>query len=134
MSEDVQRSTGRRWRYKIGTTAVVEANSHRFLCVALTKTDLTTLKASADVCQFWDAMRGILRKCRTEANGDGMALPLIGSGLAGIGLPPMHLLQLMILAIIEESKQAKVCTEIRIVLPENRFDLIDLASIEHLWS
>jgi hypothetical protein len=129
----VSRSSGRGRKYGIGTTALVRTAKKEFLCVALARTDIHTLKASASVSQLWEALVGVLKKGRTEASGQGLVIPLLGGGLAGVGLLPVQIIQVMIMGIYEESKKQKICDTIKIVLPENRFEDIDLRTVERNW-
>jgi len=132
-SETVHRKQGRETRYSIGTTANVAVNSDRYLCFALCRTDLATLKAEADIPMLWQALEGLYGKARHSLGGDPLVLPLIGSGLSGIGLPARDLLDLIILSIIAKSKKKQVATLIKIILTPDRFDEVDLAEIKKYW-
>jgi hypothetical protein len=132
--EEVGRTLGRTRRYGIGTTAVVSARDERFLLVAFCKTDLTTLKASADVPELWTALSGLWRKARICAGGDTISVPLIGGGLSGLGLPSAQLLQLLLISVVRESKREHIANEIHVVLPEACLDEIDLRPIKQEWS
>ncbi len=129
----VKRPSGRERQYNIGTTAVVSAYKKKFLCVVLSKTDLTTYKASANMNYLMIALDGMLNKARDESSGNPLYIPLMGAGLSGTGINPKHILQVTIIKIIEISKKQKICDEIHIVLPENRFKEIDLDSIKRFW-
>ena len=131
--QDIQRNSGRTRKYQIGTTALVTANDKAFLCVALAKTDIESLKANANVSQLWDAMVGLLQKARIVSNGRDLSIPLLGGGLSGVGLLPVQIILMIIMAAYEESKKQKICDTIKIVLPENRFEDIDLSIIESNW-
>ena len=130
----VQRSEGRQKRYPIGTTAVVPVNEDRYFLVALSKTDLGTLKASADIPELWMALVGLWEQVRISAGGHPVAAPLLGGGLSGVGLPGTQLLQLMILSIVNETKKRKITNDIRIILADDRFDEIDLEVIKNNWA
>ena len=84
----VARASGRRTRYAIGTVARVDLNDQRYLLVALSRTDLSTLKASATVHDLWACLAGVWKGIREYSNGQPVRIPLIGSGLSGTGLPP----------------------------------------------
>lgn len=131
--ETVQREQGKESRYPIGTTANVTVNSDRYMCFALCRTDTKTLKAEADVPMLWQALEGLYSKARNSLGGSPLVLPLVGSGLSGIGLPARDLLGLIVLSIIAESKKKHIGTLISIVLASDRFDEIDLAEVEKYW-
>ncbi len=131
--EVVARQLGRTKKYPIGTTAHIRANHRDFLLVALCHTDIETFKANADIPQLWSAVEGLLAAARNCTDGHSLSLPLLGSGLAGLGLPPTQILQLIVLAIINRTKKMHICKEINIVLHEDRFDEIDLETIKKQW-
>ncbi len=62
-----------------------------------------------------------------------MNVPLIGSGLSGVGLPTRVLLDLIILSAITETKKKEVTNRIRIVIYKDRFDDLDLRDVRHYW-
>ena len=132
-SETIQKKQGKEAKYPIGTTANVNVNSDRYMCFALCRTDIKTLKAEADVPMLWQALEGLYSKARNSLGGFPLVLPLIGSGLSGIGLPSRDLLDLIVLSIIAESKKRQIGTLIKIILTPDRFNEIDLAEVEKYW-
>ena len=62
-----------------------------------------------------------------------MNLPLVGSGLSGLGLPTRDLLNLIILSAITETKSKGITRRIRIVLHRDRFDSLDLRDVKRHW-
>lgn len=132
-SETVHRKQGKDTRYSIGTTVDVAVNADRYMCFALCRTDITTLKAEADVPMLWKALEGLYGKARHSLGGAPLVLPLVGSGLSSIGLPARDLLDLIVLSIIAESKRKQIATLIKIILPSDRFDEIDLAELKKHW-
>ncbi len=132
-SEDVQRSSGRRSRYPIGTVAAVDINEQRFLLAALTRTDLTTLKASATVHELWDCLAGIWAAIRNHSNGNCVKLPLIGSGLSGVGLPAKNLIEIIITSFLFYTKKHKIADKVTLVLTSRLRSEIDLTSIKRNW-
>ena len=81
----VTRSSGRRDRYAIGTVARVDLNDQRYLLAALSRTDLLSLKASATIHDLWTCLAGVWKGIRKYSNGQPVRIPLIGSGLSGLG-------------------------------------------------
>ena len=112
----IVRSQGRKKAYPIGTTAVAELNSTKYFFVALTTTDPTTHKVHADVPQLWQALHGLWSKVRACAGGFSVAIPLLGGGPSGVGLPDVILLKLLLASIVQETKKCRITDEIRIVL------------------
>jgi len=120
-------------RYAIGTTAIATTGNHSFLCVALTHTDIETLQSSAGSDDLHAALRGLLQKARQSCSGQVLNVPLIGSGLARTGIKPNIIVDLILLAIFEESKREKITNQIRIVLPKPMRKRIDLATLQKDW-
>jgi len=132
-SDHIGRNQGKTKKYPIGTTALVPINNDRYLCFALCKTDISTCKAYSDVPTLWQALIGLWQKARVVLGGNVLVIPLIGSGLAGIGLPPRELLYLIILSAVAETKTKEITTCIRIVLSQNYFNIIDLNEVKRYW-
>ena len=133
LSEYIERAQGKKRKYRIGTTATIPINNDRYLCFALSKTDIETGKAFADVPTLWEALNGLWQKARITLGGSELILPLVGSGLSGIGLPGRRLLDLIILSVITETKRKEIATFIRIVLNSDRFEEIDLGEVKRYW-
>jgi len=131
--EQIDRQGGNCKKYPIGTTAYVPANEHKFLLFALSHTNIETFKASADLATMLSAMHGLFEKSRNSTGGEKLILPLIGSGISGVGLPATQLLQLIVLTIIDETKKQQICKQIDLVLHESRFEEIDLETIKRQW-
>src|SRR5439155_23883344 len=131
--ETVERGDGKLKRYPIGSTAVLTADKDRYIAVALTRTDVSTSKVSADVRMMWIALHNLWQRARIECGGAPLNVPLIGSGLAGLGLPTRDLLNLIILSAITETKEKLITNVIRIVLNRDRYDELDLRDVKQHW-
>lgn len=127
--EAVSRPNGNPKRYQIGTTASIDVNSKRFLLFAFAKTDIATLKASATVHEFWDALSGLWEAVRVRSNGNPVFVPLLGTGLSGVGLPERQLLELLILSFVYHTKKNKITKQVTVVLHPSLRRTIDLKSI-----
>jgi hypothetical protein len=132
-SDVVERDEGKTKRYAIGTTALLNAEQDRYIAVALTQTDISTSKVSADVTMMWVALHNLWQRARIECGGVPLNVPLIGSGLSGLGLPTRDLLNLIILSAITETKEKPVTNVIRIVLTRDRYDELDLRDVKTHW-
>jgi hypothetical protein len=129
----IPRQDGKTKRYPIGSTAIITAESDRYLAFAFSKTDPETCKAQADVTCMWTALHSLWQRARIEAGGYPLNLPLVGSGLSGVGLPTRDLLNLIILSAITETKTKPITQRIRIVLTRDRFDDLDLRDVAKHW-
>ena len=129
----VKKPCGKTKSYPIGTTARIKTKCGIYIIFASAETDLKTCKASSDVTKMWTAMHGLWQRARIESGGRPLIIPLIGSGLSGIGLPARDLLNLIILSVITETKVKQITGRIRIVLHPNQFEEIDLRNIKKHW-
>ncbi len=110
------RSKGKRTRYPIGTTARASSAEHNFLFVVLGETSLKDNTTSANTEQLIRAVRGLAREARAACSMKPLIVPLMGDGLSRINMPPTILIDLIITALVEESRYGKITGEIKIVL------------------
>jgi len=124
---------GRPLRYSIGTTVCVPFRGNEYYLVALAKTDPTTSVANATLAEFWLALEGLWKQVRIHANNEDVAVPLLGSGLARVGLPQSQLLYFLITSFVAETKRQKITGHIKIVLHESTYAQINLSEFERNW-
>jgi hypothetical protein len=132
-SSEVQKVEGKTKSFPIGSSALVMVDQDRYLTFALAKTDPETCKAYSDVTMMWGALHQLWQRARIESSGYAVNLPLVGSGLSGLGLPTRDLLNLIILSAITETKAKQVTDRIRIVLHRDRFEDLDLRDVKQHW-
>lgn len=128
-AEEVQRTSGRARKYPIGTVACLDVNDKRYLLAALAQTDISTLKASATVHELWDCLAGAWRGVRNYSNGNCVKIPLFGSGQSGVGLPPRHLVQIIVISFLYYTKIQKIADKVTLVLHPRLRGEIDLETI-----
>ena len=125
----VARVSGRCDKYAIGTVARLDDDVGRcFLLVALSHTDLSSLKAYATVHDLWTCLAGVWSGIRDYSNGRPAAIPLVGSGLSGIGLPARHLIEIIVTSFLYHTKEGKVADRVALVLPRRMKGQVDLNS------
>ncbi len=129
-----QRTNPRMKFYPIGTTVCVPIGSAKAFLFALSKTDRKTAKASADVSQMLRALNGLWKAVRADSNGHAVFMPLVGAGQSGIGLESQHLLRLILVSLLEATREAPVTARVVIVLMEDQFERIDIRAIKKEWS
>ena len=132
--ERVERPSGRRDRYTIGTVARVDVATQRFLLAALSHTDLLSLKASASLHDLWMCLAGVWNGVRDHSGGRPVNIPLIGSGLSGVSLPSERLLDFLVTSLFYHNKEKTVAERVTVVLPNRLTRDIDLKSIERRWT
>ena len=110
------------------------ADNQKFLFVALGKTDLANNVTSANAEQLIRAVRGMVAEARAACSMEPLANPLMGSGLSRVGIKNSILVDLIITAVLEESRHGKVTGEIKIVLPEDKACHINLNNHIRNWA
>lgn len=128
-----RKSPGKNSKYKIGTTVKTINGENKFLCVALSRTNVDNFQASATSDELRIALTGLLKKARQLCSGDILNIPLLGSGLSRTSIKSNIIVDLILLSIFEESKIEKITNNIRIVLPKEKKNKIDLMNILEDW-
>lgn len=132
--EIVQRNFPPITKYPIGTTVMLHVGGRKAFLFALTKTDLITHKATTTVPLFWDGLIGAWQTVHNLGNGDTLTLPLIGNGRASLNLKPQHILRLLVLSLADFSRRQNITNEIKIVVPHECFEFLDIREISRDWS
>ena len=88
--------------YPLGTTAFLELNGENYMLFALTETERReNIPANnCDISKMWSALLSFWQKARVYSRGQPINIPLIGSGITGIRLSPVRILELNLLAIV----------------------------------
>ena len=131
--EEVSRPKGNSRRYAIGTTARASTNGEEFLFVALSETDISNNVAQATASSLVFSVRKLLQRAREVCANRPIHLPLIGSGLSRVGIKNAVLVDLIITAIVEETKAQKITDSIVLTLPIEKSAEIDLGEIQRSW-
>lgn len=123
--------------YPIGTTALIKLNDDSYLLFALTETELKEYIRHGDNCSvtdMWIALEKFWNDARDQARGNPVNIPLIGSGVTGIELSPIRILEMNLLAILSSMIEKGIITdEIRVILHHKFFKEIDLRLIKQTW-
>lgn len=130
----IESKSGNNKAYPIGATAAIKIKDRRIFLFALSRTHIDTLKAEASIHELWDALAGLWNSVRVSIKGEEVAVPLVGAGLSGIGLPPEQLINLIITSIIFYTKKTKITKTITIVLSKRTKRKISLRRIYSFWS
>lgn len=128
------RLKGNKKRYPIGTTASVTNGNHKFLFFALGETDISNNVTSANTQSLIKALKGMLKKARAVCSYEPLFIPLVGSGLSRVGIKTSILVDLLLVAIIEETRDSKITSNITIVLPKHMKGKINLKNYINNWS
>ena len=135
IEKNVERRSGERDRYEIGTTVRTKTGGpgQEYMLVVLTRTDIVSLKARATLKDLCICAEAICKEARNYSNGRRVDIPMIGSGLSNIGLPAQRLLDILILFVMHHTKKQEIAKHIRIVVSKKILDRVDLHEIERRW-
>ena len=131
--EEVGRLKSNTKKFPVGTTAKASSKEHNFLFVALSETNINNNVAYATAESLMRAVRGLLAKARSVCSNQPLNIPLMGSGLSRVGIKNAILVDLILTAIFEETKQSKVTSSIIIILPKEKRRDINLGAISRDW-
>ena len=122
--------------YPLGTTASIDLNNESYLLFAITITELKNY-IPPDNCttpDMWIALKNLWHDARGQTRGKNINIPLIGSGITGINLPSLRILELNLLAILDSIiEEGKITDEIRIILHYKFFEEVDLDLVKQVW-
>lgn len=130
----VSRAKGNKTKYPIGTTARASTDNHDFLFVALGESNEQNNVVSANTEMLIKAIRGMASEARAACAMRPLVVPLMGDGLSRVGMHPSVLVELIITALIEESRQGKITGEIKIIVHSSRANTINLKKHARNWS
>lgn len=109
---------------------MIEIPPHKLFLPALTRCDVDDgWKASASVADLWNALDGLWRSIRTRCNAEPVVMPLIGSGLANVGIPAESILELIVRSFAKASTEARVTEQLTVVLTESLYEAVDLRNL-----
>jgi len=127
-----KRELGKSKKYPIGTTAHLDFGGKKYLLFALSKTN-DRYEAYTTLHLLMEALSGLLNAARTECNGEILNIPLVGTGLSRSGIPPKRIIELILISILQATKQSEVTKKINIILHRSFFDEIDIDEIKRNW-
>ncbi len=128
-----KRELGKSKKYPIGTVVPLDFADKKYLLFALSKTN-DKYEAYTTPSLLLDSLSGLLDAARAECNGKVLNIPLVGTGLSRSGIPPKQIIELILISILQATKQGEITKIINIVLHDSFFDEIDLARIKENWT
>ena len=131
-SININRPKGKTTKFELGTSITIDHDNTTYFLFALANSD-DNCKATCSPELMLKALAGLWEKIRNKGNGHDVNMPLIGGGLSGIGLPSSQLLQLILISLLQFTKQKDINATIRIILLDDVFDSIDLQLIKYNW-
>lgn len=129
---NIPKSAGNKTQFPIGTTIHIDFNKTKYFLFALGESD-KKCKATSNPANMLVSLNGLWHGIRDNGNGAIVNIPLIGSGLSGVGIHPSQLIQLILISLLKFVKTYELSTTVRIVLRNDLYDKIDLELIKNNW-
>jgi hypothetical protein len=122
---------GKKYRFPIGTIAVVPASQNKiFIAVLATLTFQNNIKHTlSDPNKLHIALNELWKQVRIEGRMKEVSVPILGSGLAGINLSNLMVIELIIMSYAINSKTNRISDKLTIVLPKEKYDPRDFNEI-----
>lgn len=135
IDKELLRKAGRIDSYQpIGRCVNLERNGKHFLFFVVSETDEKTNVTSSNSEKVVVAVKGMLDVARIVGAGRPLSIPLVGAGLARVGLHSDGILHIILAALTEACKSSHVTSKIRIVLRPGTEHEINLLQIMRTWS
>ncbi|GAA2027419.1 hypothetical protein GCM10009839_27740 [Catenulispora yoronensis] len=120
---------GKLSRYPIGTVAVLGSRPRLVFAVAYSRLALDYV-AAGGVDELWYSLARLWDAVFRHAQQERVAMPLVGAGLARLGLDDESLLRLVLLSFVAHSRRRRVCRELCVVMRPEAFRRIDMGAVE----
>lgn len=121
---DTTRTVGKNVKYPIGTTVVIPVQQKRiFLTIItnlLTNSQGTTTKSSPEKLNL--AINSLWKQLKNEGRMEEISIPVLGSGLAGVTLSRLMIIQSIIMSFAIFSKETRITTKLKIIIAEKDYD------------
>lgn len=125
---------GKKDRYPIGTIAVVPTQQNRIFITVLAELYFqNNIKHTlSDPNKLHITLNELWKQIRIEGRMKEVSLPILGSGLSGINLSNLMIIDSIIMSYAIHSKTSRVSERLTIVIPENKYDPRDFHDIQRL--
>lgn len=126
---------GKTDKYGVGAVAVVRHDPRLIFFLAYTEMDAQN-NASATIDGVWKSLVSLWNAVSMHGNGDAVAIPVIGGGLARLSniLPAQDSIRLIALSFMFASREHRVCEELRIVVHPRDYDKLDRMELQSFLS
>lgn len=122
---------GKKHRFPIGTIAVVPTSQNRiFITILAALTFQNNIKhTTSDPTKLNIALNELWKQVRIEGRMKEVSVPILGSGLAGISLSNLMVIESIIMSYAINSKTSRISDKLTIVIPESKYDPKDFHEI-----
>jgi hypothetical protein len=122
---------GKRQIYPVGTVATIRNKRQHYFCVAYSSMDEKN-QAQATIDGLWSSLSNLWSEVRANANGDPVAMAIVGGGQSRISqiLPAQDSLRFIALSFILASRRLKVCDRLDIIIRKDDIEKIDMLEFQ----
>ncbi|MFI6763294.1 macro domain-containing protein [Micromonospora sp. NPDC050417] len=122
---------GKTTRYPIGTVVAIRQARKHYFCVAYGEMNSVN-QAQATMDGIWRSLENLWREVRARTNGDPVAIPVIGGGLARLSqiLPAQDSIRFIAMSFMFASRQTRVCDRLDIVVRPQDVERLDMLELQ----
>ncbi|MEG4351040.1 DUF6430 domain-containing protein [Microcoleus sp. LAD1_D3] len=127
--EDFDKSRGKTWRYPIGTVITLSSHNKCYFLTAYGYMN-NNLNIQSNTDYLMTSLNKLWKEVRQKCQGTGVAIPIIGSDLARVGLSRTELAKLIITSFIVETKRTFITKKLTVMIYVEDLDSIDFYDLQ----
>lgn len=122
---------GKKLKFPIGSTAIIPIQQNRIFITILAELSFinNTKHISSDPEKLNISLTQLWKCVRAEGRMKEVSLPVLGTGLSGINLSSLMIIESIILSYAIHSKSKRICDKLTIMIPENKYDPKDFHEV-----
>jgi hypothetical protein len=122
---------GKGIRYPIGTIVTIRQARKHYFCVAYGEMDAAN-QAQATMDGIWRSLENLWREVRAHTNGDPVAIPVVGGGLARLSqiFPAQDSIRFIAMSFMFASRHTRVCDRLDIVVRPQDVERLDMLELQ----
>jgi hypothetical protein len=122
---------GKTVQYPLGTVVTIRHVRKHYFCVAYGEMNAGN-QTQATMGGIWRSLENLWREVRARTNGDPVAIPVIGGGLARLSqvLPAQDSIRFIAMSFMFASRETRVCDRLDIVVRPQDVGRLDMLEIQ----
>lgn len=126
-----EKQIGKNIQYQIGTIAILLQNNRKIYLTVITNLVFENQDKHTETNpeKFNVALNCLWNKIKVEGRKKEISIPVIGSGLSGLNLSNLILMQSAILSFVVFSKQTRITQKLNVVIKEDNYNPNDFEEI-----
>lgn len=127
--EDSGKSRGKTWRYPIGTVITISSPNKCYFLTAYGYMN-NNLNIQSNTDYIMTSLNKLWKEVRQKCQGTGVAIPIIGSDLARVGLSRTELAKFIITSFIIETKRTFITRKLTVMIYPEDLDSVDFYDLQ----